>query len=434
MEQTKVFKGGNLFDGTGADLIKDAVVVMKGSKFSAVGKNGQVKIPEGKDVEVIDTTGKTMIPGLIDSHIHLNLDGTAGSSAAFPTVQMNKMEMLVRSIPKLQNTLKMGYTSIRGGGDGWGWFEVAMRDGLERGDIQGPRFQATGYHLTVSGGHGTFLPYHVGRHRLEEMAGMYADGADEWKKLARLNIWNRVDNLKVVASWGFMDGIKNMHATFAQATVEELKAAVREAHAVNKKVLSHANGHEAVKNSIEAGVDIISHGFFLTDVKLLEAMAEKGIFWEPTNAAARNMFWAATDTFPKSFTDRHQNNLPRGPIQIGIENWEYRLKNFKRMVSETGVKVLMGSDGGCSWIDHGLNALELEASVDAGFSPKDALISATKLSAESLGINNEVGSVEVGKYADLVVVEGDLLANISLLLQEDKIKMVYKNGELVIAR
>ncbi|HHU48774.1 MAG TPA: amidohydrolase family protein, partial [Clostridiales bacterium] len=292
----------------------------------------------------------------------------------------------------------------------------------------------TGYHITVSGGHGTFLPYHVGRHRLEEMAGMYADGADEWRKLARLNIWNRVDNLKVVASWGFMDGIKNMHARYAQATVEELSAAIREAHAVEKRVLSHANGNEAVKNSIEAGADVITHGFFLTDMKLLEQMAEKGIYWEPTNAAARTMFWAATDTFPKEYTDRHENKLEKEPLQIGKENWEYRLKNFSKMVSETGVKVIMGSDAGCSWLDHGLNAVEIEACVEAGLSTKEALLGATKYSAEALGISDTVGTVEAGKCADLVVVDGNPLDNVSILLQEDKIKMVYRDGELVIER
>ena len=370
----KVLKNGNLFDGTGSPILENTVVVVKDDKITAVGKLGQVEIPIGDNVEEIDITGKTIMPGLIESHIHINLDGTYGKHAASMAMEMNKCELMMRSIPRLLRTFKMGYTTIRDGGSGWGWIEVALRDGFERGDIFGPRYSATGYHLTVYGGHAAFMPYHLGKYQPEETGGMYCDGPEEWRKAARLNIWNRVDNLKLVASRGFIGSWERMKPTFAPATVAELRAATEAGHAVNIPVICHADGTQAVMNAIEAGVDIIVHGYWM-DEKCADLMAKKGVYWEVTTATIRNEYLASVGELPDMYKcDQPFDQREWNPeiSCLATDAWDHLLKHYKRSVDNSGVKVLMGSDAGCALTPHGLNAAEIETQVQLGLDPKVA--------------------------------------------------------------
>ena len=436
MKKIKVFKGGTLFDGTGGNLVKDAVVVMEDDKFGEVGVAGEVQIPEGPNVEMIDTTGMTVLPGLIESHMHINLDCSEGKHPASMAIEMNSHELMMRAIKILNRTYKMGFTTIRDGGSGWNWIECALRDGFARGDVPGPRYLATGYHLTVSGGHANFLPYHIGKFPVMESGGMFVDGADEWRKAARINLWTGVDNIKVVASRSYWTGDGHFKATTAQPTVEEMRAAVEVAKTVGIPVMSHANGRQAILNSIEAGVDIIVHGYFM-DEELATMMQKKGIYWEPTNSIQWNVFRADYGMLPNYLLKEYPYDPKlHSPIADAEELacWENKSKNFMRIVNNTGVKVLVGTDAGCPWIIHGLNAMEMETDVMLGMKPWDALMACTRTAAESMNLWDEIGSVETGKCADLVVVDGDPLANISILQREECIKRVYHNGELVIAR
>ena len=432
MKKVKVFKGGSLFDGFSEKLIENAVVVMEDDKFTAVGKAGDVVVPQGENVEVQDVTGKVLLPGLIETHMHLNLDGGAENSA-FASVKMNKMELLMRAVTRINAVYEMGYTTIRGGGDGWGWFEVALRDGINRGDVPGPRFQTAGHHITVYGGHGCFLPYNFGKYEPEEQAGMYADGPWGWRKAARLNIWNRVDNIKVVVSSGFMDGLASMDPTYAQASLEEVQAAVDEAHACNRLVIAHTNGPVANQICLDAGVDIMTHGGWM-DERTASTMAERGIYWEPTNAVVWLMYKAATDTLPQEILDVVPNNFPKANLHRAVDNWNDKIAHYKDIVYNTGVKVLMGSDSGCPFLLHGKNSMELEANVFLGMKPVDALRGCTSLAAESLRMADKVGSVEVGKQADLVIVDGNPLEDVKILQYAENILAVYRDGKVVIDR
>ena len=437
MKEIKVLKGGRLFDGTGGEVIENSVVVIKNDRFCAIGGADGVEIPKGPNVEIIDTTGMTVLPGLIESHMHINLDCSEGKHLAVPALEMNSNELLMRSLRKLRDTYEMGFTTIRDGGSGWNWIECAIRDGFARGDVPGPRFLTSGYHLTVSGGHACFMPPHLGQFYPMEMGGYYVDGVEEWRKMARVNLWNGVDNIKVVASR--CDWTMNDHFTpfTSQATLEEMRAAVEVAETVGIPVMSHACGKEAIMKSIEAGVNIIVHGDYM-DEECAELMSKKGIYWDPTNTIVANVALAAYGRLPERIKRLHPEcvtNLHNPQVDnYSVRCWEDKQKNFMRIVKNTGVKVLVGTDAGCPLMYHGMNAMEMETDVMLGLSPRDALIACTKIAAESMGLEKEIGTVEVGKCADLVVVDGDPFADIGILQEPSHIKKVYHNGTIVIER
>ncbi len=414
---TKVIKGGILIDGTGKPPVKDTVVIIKDKKIASVGKMSEADIPKGESVETIEADGKTIMPGMIDSHVHIYTDGETSEFYCMP-VNNNHLTLAMKSVPRLKRTLEMGITSLRDGGSGWGWLEVALRDAINRGDIVGPRYFATGYHLSVTGGHGYFLPPWLANMPVHpEQSTIHCDGPDAWRRAARLNIYNGTDNVKVVAS---RDIISTGIATAPQATLEELKAAIEEAHKMGKKAIAHAQGPIAIKNAINAGANSIVHGFFM-DEECAEMMVKNNVFLESTNLYVRMI------------KDRGKGELPDWMVDKANQTWEDKEKNFK-MYIDKGVKISFGSDSGVPFIRQGDNAGELRMFVELGMSPMGAIIAATKTAAEAIGIEDKTGTLEEGKMADIILIDGDPLQDISLLGTEEKIKMVMKEGEIVITR
>jgi len=414
---TKVIIRGTLIDGTGKPPIEDGVVIIEDKKIASVGKVTEVKIPKGDNVETIEADGKTIMPGLIDSHVHIYTDGETSEFTSMP-INNNNLALAMKSIPRLKRTLEMGITSLRDGGSGWGWLEVALRDAINRGDIVGPRYFATGYHLSVTGGHGYFLPPWLANIPVHpEQSTIHCDGPDAWRRAARLNIYNGTDNVKCVAS---RDIISVGMATAPQATLEELTAAFEEAHKMGKRAIAHAQGPTAIKNAIKAGANSIVHGFFM-DEECAEMMAKNNVYLESTNLYVRMI------------KDRGKGELPDWMVDKANETWEDKKKNFK-MYMDKGVKISFGSDSGVPFIRQGDNAGELKMFVELGMSTMQAIVAATKTAAEAIGIENKTGTLERGKSADVILVDGDPLQDISLLSTEDKIKMVMKEGEIVITR
>ncbi len=418
---TKIIQGGTLIDGTGKPPFEDSIVVVQGSKITAIGKKGEVDLPGGEKVEVIDAAGKTVMPGLIDSHLHIGLLGQSREFYSLP-IHNNCLDIAMKAIPWMKKTLEMGITTVRDGGSGWGWFEVSLREAIRRGDIVGPRYSTTGYHLTVTGGHGYFLPPWLGRLAPPEQIGMFCDGPDEWRKGARLNISNGTDNVKVVASRGFLSSGLRVEAppTAAPATVEEMRAAVDEAHKMGKKVLAHANGPQAILKAVEAGVDSIVHGFYI-DEKCAEKMVEKNVFLEPTAL------------FIRLVRDLGPGDMPDSMVEKAKAYWERKEKEFK-MLLDLGVPISFASDMGCPYLYHGENAKELACYVELGMKPMAAIVSATKTAAQALGQDDQIGTLEKGKMADIIIVDGDPLKNIAVLQEEEKISLVMKEGKVVIVR
>ncbi len=412
--KTKLIQKGVLLDGTGTPPIKDSVVIIEGNKITKIGKKGQVTLPKGGDVESIDAGGKTVMPGMIDSHVHIYTDGETGEFTSLP-INNNELALAMKSIPRLKRILEMGITSLRDGGSGWGWLEVALRDAINRGDIAGPRFFATGYHLTVTGGHGHFLPPWLAKQK--EQCGMHCDGPDEWRRAARLNIYNGTDNVKVVAS---RDIISPGMATASQPTLEELKAAIEEAHKMGKRAIAHAQGHDAIEKVIKAGTNSVVHGFFM-DEECADLMVKNDVYLESTNL------------YVKRVKDMGKGELPDWMVEKAIETWEDKKKNFK-MYLQKGIKISFGSDCGVPFLKQGDNAVELSVFVELGMSPMEAIVAATKTASEAIGIQDKVGTIKEGKLADIILIDGDPLQDISILSKEEKIKMVIKDGETVIIR
>lgn len=419
--EIKVIKSGILIDGTGKPPVDDAIVIIKDSKIEAVGKKGQIDIPQGDNVKIIDATGKIVMPGLIDSHLHMGLLGQSREFYSMP-IYYNCLDIAMKAVPALKRTLEMGITTIRDGGSGWGWMEVALKNAINRGDIIGPRYLTTGYHLTVTGGHGYFLPPWLAKFAPAEQTGMFCDGPEEWRKAARLNISNGTDNVKLVASRGFLSaGLRgDAPPMAAPASVEEMRAAVEEAHKMGKKVFAHANGPKAIMNAIEAGVDSIVHGFYM-DERCAEMMVKRNIILEPTTLCIRLV------------RDYGKGEMLDSMVERAAAYWQIKEKEFK-MILEKGVTISFASDMGCPYLYHGENAKELVSCVELGMKPMDAIVSATKNAAKAVGLDDHIGTIEKGKIADIIMIDGDPLKNMKILHEEEKIKMVMKEGKIVITR
>jgi len=413
--KTTIIRGGKLIDGTGKPPVDGLAIMIEGSKIRSVRKESSMVLPRGEEVKVINAEGKFILPGLIDSHVHIYTDGESKEFYSLP-IYNNHLDLALKAVPRLKRTLEMGITTLRDGGSGWSWLEVALRDAINRGDIIGPRYFATGYHLSVTGGHGFFLPPWLATFPVHsEQSTIHCDGPDAWRKAARLNIYHGVDNIKLVAS---RDIISTGIATAPQATLEELKAAAEEAHKMGKKVIVHAQGRDAIINAIMAGADSIVHGFFI-DEECAELMVKQGVFLEGTNL------------YMKMILEKGLGDLPKWMVEKAKECWEDRKRTF-RMLLEKGVKISLGSDAGVPYIRQGDNMREMAVLVELGMSPMDAIVAATKNAAEAIGIGERVGTLEEGKLADVILVDGNPLDDISIFYDKNRIKMVIREGEFVV--
>ncbi|MBW2121098.1 MAG: amidohydrolase family protein [Deltaproteobacteria bacterium] len=189
---------------------------------------------------------------------------------------------------------------------------------------------------------------------------------------------------------------------------------------MGKRAIAHAQGREAIMNAIEAGADSIVHGFFM-DEECAEMMVKENVYLESTNLYVRMI------------VDKGPGDLPDWMVQKAVECWEDKKKNFRKLI-DMGVKISFGSDAGVPYIRQGDNAGELAMFVELGMKPMDAIIAATKTAAEAVGVGDEVGTIEEGKIADIILVDGDPVKDIRILREEEKIKMVMKEGQMVLTR
>ena len=392
----KVFKNAVLIDGKGGTPLKYAILATKDNRIVYAGKADGFE--HGKNVEVIDLSGKTIIPGLIDCHIHMDLHGMSDTN------DENFVEDKLRAIRTARNmekTLQKGITTIRNAGS-VNHIDFAVKAAVEGGWCVGPRIVTSGQIISMTA---------MGN---DYFKGMYveADGVDEVRKAARQQLKAGADFLKVMATGAYMNpgGVPGA----VQFNLDELEVIVEEADKLGLHVAAHAHGAQGIINAALAGVKTIEHGSFL-DEKGIELMLEKDIYLVPTFVAGYHILRHA-----------EKEGVPKFMIEKNIEMRKTRGKSIRKAV-DAGIKVAFGSDAGTTHNYHGTNAMELILWVNEGFmSPLAAISSGTRIAADAIGIGDLVGTLEKGKIADFVIVEGSLSDNLEPLL--DGIVAVYKEG------
>ncbi|MFO8192434.1 MAG: amidohydrolase family protein [Bacillota bacterium] len=394
-----VFKGAALIDGRGGTPIKNALLVIKDESIIYAGDANNYNIPE--EAQVVDLEGRSIIPGLIDCHIHMDLHGMADTN------DENYVEEKLRSIRTAYNmelTLKHGITTIRNAGSVH-QIDFAVKNAVESGWCRGPRIFTSGQIISMTASGNDYFK------------GMYreADGVDEVRKATREQIKAGADFIKVMATGAYMNpgGIPGA----VQYNLDELKVIVEEADKLGLRVAAHAHGTQGIINAALAGVKTIEHGSFI-DERGIELMLEKDIYLVPTFVAGYHILEHA-----------QSHEVPDFMIQKNVDMRKIRGSSIRKAF-EAGIKVALGSDAGTSYNLHGLNAMELILYVKEGFmTPLEAICSGTRIAAEAIGIEDRVGTLEKGKIADFVVVNGDLVKSLDSLL--DKIEIVYKEGKSV---
>ena len=395
--------GATLIDGSGRKPLSDSIVLINGERIDAIGKQGEVKIPEG--VEVIDANGKWLIPGLIDLHVHLHHPGfvpvpTRGSEMAYAGLVASN---------NLRQALQAGITTLRAVADK-DHLDVAMRDAVERRQLIGPRLFVSGIGICMTGGHGSGLPG-----VMHEVDGPWAV-----RKAVREEVKAGVDFIKLLSS----------HRTDnREFTAEEIEAGVDEAHANGRKCAIHVANFVGTKMAADAGVDTIEHGSFI-DKETAEKMAYKKIVLVPT-------LWVKNHIPERTKKAREEQG------KVGIWNLYGRdleqteawfsgcveqLPKTMKLVQSKKVRIGAGTDNVFGDQMFAMLPEEIEWMTKYGMSNMEAIESATRIGAEAIGVEKTLGTVELGKLADIVMVDGDPLKDITVL---KNVSWVMKGGEVI---
>jgi imidazolonepropionase-like amidohydrolase len=402
--------GATLIDGTGAPAQRDTAVLVNDGRIEAVGTRQGVARP--RDVEVIDISGLTLLPGLIDCHDHL-ADHSYALAHRWKLDEPQSTRHL-RTATVMQKTLATGYTTVR---DAAG-LDVGFKRAVEEGLLQGPRMLLAVNIISPIGGIGDRIS--PSGHTCcvpadPSLPEGVANGIEGVRTVVRTMVRAGADVIKCATTGGASS--RPGHGPKDSAfNLDEMKALVDEAHTLGRRVMCHALGGPGLRTAIEAGVDSIEHGCYLDeDPELIPMMAEKGIFFVPTFTVY---------VFHREVSPPHVRVRGRDLEPHHIESLHKAL--------EAGVKIGAGTDAGGHM--HLINARELQCMVEVGMSPMQALQAATGWAAECLGIEPDVGTIQSGRLADLVVVDGDPLQDITVLQDLQRIKMVFKEGELCIDR
>jgi imidazolonepropionase-like amidohydrolase len=412
-----IIRAGNLFDGSGS-APGPAEIVIDGDRIVDVFR-GQGTVATNGD-SVVDLPDGTLLPGLIDAHVHIIGSGEPGDNSfgvgdvldSLPTVTLKCLRNATRD-------LEAGFTTIRDAAARH-YADIAVRDAINNGDFVGPRIWTCGLGITSTTGHmdrEKILPPHL---NLPGPSAV-ADSPDEARKAVRLNLRYDVDFIKFNAT--LTEHVRRYKAYCApEMTFETMKALIDESHWHGRTVTAHCYGGEGATWALDAGIDGIEHGFYLSD-EHLDHMAQHGTVLCPTLSVVGR------------FREFGQKALPAG--NPNLESWRQKaIANAWKTAGrarELGVKIICGTDAAMPYVTHGGNAYELQMLVEAGLSTNEALVAATGGAADGIAFT-EVGQIEAGRFADLVWVDGDPLADIGILQDLQRVALVIKGGEIVADR
>ena len=400
-----VLKAAHLFDGRSGKLSEPGVVVVKGERIVAVGKNAAIPA----DARVVDLGDATLMPGFIDAHTHITEDHNDDWAKGFyESTLRSAVEQSYHAEHNGLTTLRAGVTTIRDVGSN-DFHDVALRNAINDHLAEGPSIVAAGHAIGSTGGHCDSPPAPPNRLQPSGTLEGVCNGPEMCRLAVREQMKFGADVIKICASGGVLS--ESDPVDVPQLTPDELKAIMTEAHAWRRKVAAHAHGDVAAKQAVEAGVDSIEHGSFLQPATL-QLMKQKGTYLVPTRMT---QLWvdAKADTYPPKIGAK---------ARAAYAAHTAMMKNALKI----GVLIAFGTDAGV--YPHGMNAKEFGDYVDVGMTPAAALMTSSIGSAALLGIEADTGTLEAGKFADVVAVPGDVLQNIRAT---EKPLMVMKHGENV---
>ncbi|WP_075618725.1 metal-dependent hydrolase family protein [Paenisporosarcina indica] len=406
-----VIKNGSLIDGNGGEPVSHAALAMEGEKIVFVGKEKDLPSFEG-EISYMDANGGYILPGFIDSHVHLMLEYEPVEFRLATPFSLN----FYKSIEFMRNTLNAGITTVRD----CGGTDAGVKQAVEKGLIEGPRMQISITALTTTGGHGDTWTASGQTVKLlmDEYPGMpsgICDGVEEVRKTVREILRAGAEVIKVHSTGGVLSPTD--HPEFTQFTIDELKVMVEEAgFRRGIKVMAHAQGSEGIKNAVKAGIHSIEHGIYLDD-ECIELMVENGTYLVPTLLAPVAVLeLAATAGMPEWGVKKAE--------EVVVAHKESIAKAYK-----AGVKIAMGTDAGV--MAHGTNLRELSLMNEIGMTPMETIVATTKTAAECLGWEDKVGTLEVGKFADVVITKKNPLTELRSLEDNSNIRVVIKGGKVV---
>ena len=388
--QSLIIKGANLLDVMTGELVKDHVVLVNDGRIARISPTRSADLPAG--VDVIDLQGHTLLPGLIDMHVHLT---SGGGYHGYESLKLTDERRAILGVVHAETTLMAGFTTVRNVGAG-SFGDVALRDAINDGDIPGPRMLVSGPPIGITGGHcsdNNLLPPEYG------MTGEgVADGPWAARTAVRRNIKYGADLIKTCSTGGVMS--KGTKVGAPQYTVEELTALVDEAHSRGLKVASHAHGAEGIINALIAGADTIEHASFIDD---------EGIALSIERGAALSMDIYVTEYI---LGEGASAGILEESLEKERKTGATQRSNFTKAVN-AGATIVFGSDAGV--YPHGQNAKQFSRMTRFGMTPLQAIQSATITAAEVLGLDYDVGKIKAGYAADFVAVKGNPIENIELL-------------------
>ncbi len=406
----KAITGATLIDGNGGDPVSGATIVIgEDGRIERVGP--EVAPPTG--AAVMDVDGRTVMPGLIDCHVHFMIDITPMHDLA----QMPLSLKILQAADNARKTLDAGVTFVRDAGG----TPLGLKLAAESGLIPAPRMKIAVSILSQTGGHGDFL-LPSGLHfpmgmpvdgNLPEWPSTVCDGVGEVRKTVRATLRAGADVIKLCSSGGVLS--PSDEPTSTQFNREEIAVMVYEAAAEGKTCMAHAQSTEGIRNSVECGVESIEHGVYM-DESVIDEMRKRGTFLVPTLLPGETLFDLAREK-PGAV-------LPQS-LRKAKEVFPYHRASF-HMAVEAGVRIAMGTDAAVC--PHGENARELGLMVDGGMTPMQALVASTKTAAECIHADADVGTLETGKLADLLVVDGDPLSDIGVLADKDRLLVIMQGG------
>lgn len=401
---TTAVRCGALIDGTGADPVQGATVIIEDGAIVAVNRNGD--IPRG--AEVIDASGMTVMPGMIDCHVHLTSNAQGIQQRLLTPWSLT----IAQALANAKLTLESGFTSVRDAGGTPRGVKMAIDQGL----FPGPRTRIAVGALSQTHGHGDQVMPSGANLRVPnaEQPWTVVDGVDEVRKATRELLRAGADQIKVHTSGGVMSPNDEPGAT--GFSPEEIAVIVYEARAVGKTVMAHSQAAQGIRNSVLGGIASIEHGIYLEE-DVIEEMIKRGTYLVATLVAP---LWVIRRA------EQDPASVPPYALRKAQEVKEAHFASFK-MAVQKGVKIAMGTDTGVG--PHGTNAEEVAVMVEAGMTPMQALVATTKTAAECSNIGHLTGTLEPGKRADLLAVDGDVLADVSILQNREKLALIIKDGE-----